>query len=201
VKKVPLVLLCTFLLIWILLAIDPRYRLDWLLENLLVFLAVPLAIYTYRNFSLSLLSCCFLFVFLVLHTIGAHYTYSEVPAGYTVSHWFGAERNHYDRIVHFLFGFLLVVPFYEVITQKIKTGHAATLLFSFTIIATFGILYELLEWVVAVLVDPKAGAAYLGSQGDEWDAQKDLLFKLSGALLSIACFSNYLRGTAKKAGS
>jgi putative membrane protein len=184
-KRIPFFLLCAFILIWVALAIKPLYRFDWLLENLLVFISLPLVFFLHRKDYLSVLSYAFIFIFLVLHCIGAHYTYSEVPAGYTISHWFGAERNHYDRIVHFLFGFLLTKPASEIIHKKISIPTPAALLFSFSLIATIGVLYELLEWVVAVVVDPKAGAAYLGSQGDEWDAQKDLLCKMTGSLLSV----------------
>lgn len=188
VKKTPVVLLGSFILLWIILAIKPYYPFDWLLENLLVFIGVPVTVILYKKFALSDLSCFLIFLFLLLHSIGAHYTYSEVPFGYMISDWFGWKRNHYDRIIHFVFGLFLTVPIYEILKKKFNISAAALALFSFTIIVSLGVIYELLEWGVAAIVDPAAGAAYLGSQGDEWDAQKDISLKIVGVLLSFIVF-------------
>ena len=106
-------LLATFVVLWVVLAIKPLYRQDWLLENILVAVLVPTGLLIARYFRLSNLSYTLITVFLILHITGAHYTYEKVPFGYTLSDWFGAERNHYDRIVHFSFGFLLAYPIRE----------------------------------------------------------------------------------------
>jgi len=115
--RYPLLLLALFLAWWLILAIAPVYRHDWLLENLLVFIAIPLLVLTYGRLRLSNTAYTLLFVFFVLHELGAHYTYSEVPydswvralSGHTLSEVLGLERNHYDRLVHFLYG-LLITP-------------------------------------------------------------------------------------------
>lgn len=172
-----------YLLIWALLGIDPVYRDDWFLENILVFIAVPLIWYVHRKIPLSNLSYTLIFIFLVLHSIGSHYTYSEVPFGRTVSDWMGWERNHYDRFVHFLWGFLLGMPIFEILRKKVSRRKVrAIFLFTCSIIVLVGVLYEFMEWAAAVVVAPEAGTAFLGTQGDEWDAQKDLLLNLCGVI-------------------
>lgn len=174
-----------YLLIWALLGIDPVYRDDWFLENILVFIAVPYVVYVHRNTPLSTLSYTLVFIFLVLHSIGSHYTYSEVPAGRMVSDWMGWERNHYDRFVHFLWGFLLTIPIFEILRKKVSRKVRAIFIFACCVIVLVGVLYEFMEWAAAVVVAPEAGTAFLGTQGDEWDAQKDLLLNFSGALASV----------------
>lgn len=174
-----------FLLAWILLAIKPVYRFDWFLENILVFVSVPFLIFFYRKNFFSDLSYALIFIFLMFHIVGAHYTFSEVPAGKKISECFGWERNHYDRMVHFLFGALLTVPVFEIISQKVSADEKWKLLFSFSLVFTAGGIYELLEWLTAIVVSPEAGSAYLGTQGDEWDAQKDLGLKLAGSLAAV----------------
>ena len=178
-------LLGTFILLWAILAINPNYRYDWFLENILVFLAVPYVLYIHRKMPLSSLSYTLIFVFLVLHSIGSHYTYSEVPAGRWVSDWMGWERNHYDRLVHFLWGFLLTIPIFEILRKKVSRKRWAIFIFACSVIVMVGVLYEFMEWAAAVVVAPEAGTAFLGTQGDVWDAQKDLLLNFTGALASM----------------
>jgi putative membrane protein len=85
-------------------AIGPSDRADWFLENMLSFVAVPVALVTYRWFRFSDRSYVLMTIFMILHTIGAHYTYAEVPVGFWVKDALGLARNHYDRVVHFSFG-------------------------------------------------------------------------------------------------
>ncbi len=183
-----------YLLFWALLGIHPVYRSDWFLENILVVAAVPFILYVHKHFPLSSLSYTLIFCFLVLHSIGSHYTYSEVPAGRMVSDWMGWERNHYDRFVHFLWGFLLTMPIFEILRKKVSRKVWAIFVFAGCIIVLVGVLYELMEWAAAVVVDPEAGTAFLGTQGDVWDAQKDLLMNLCGAVCSVV----FLRGVLVK---
>lgn len=185
----PKILAIIFLAAWFFLAIRPYYRFDWFLENLLVFASVPLLIYLYKKRFFSNLSYILIFIFLILHIIGAHYTFSEVPAGEKFSEWFGWERNHYDRMVHFFFGAFLTVPVFEIISLKIQAKKKWKLLISFSLIVTAGAIYELVEWLTAIMVSPEAGSAYLGTQGDEWDAQKDLGLKLIGSFAAVGFLS------------
>jgi putative membrane protein len=113
------VLCISYAIIWIIAAIDPTSRLDWLLENLLVFIGVPTLVFTYRRLPLSDSAYVLIFIFLTLHAIGAHYTYARVPLGYWLQETFHLERNNYDRIVHFSFG-LMAYPIQEVFVRTTK---------------------------------------------------------------------------------
>jgi len=173
------------LLLWLVTAIAPSYRHDWLLENLLVFVAVIALAATRRRFRFSSLAYALISVFLSLHLIGAHYTYSETPLGYWMQDWFGWQRNHYDRLVHFAFGLLIVIPVRELLCRAARLhGHWLWLL-SLSVIMAFSALYEAIEAIAAMLISPELGAAYLGTQGDEFDAQKDSLLALLGAILTL----------------
>ena len=175
------------LILWAITAVEPFNRRDWLLENLLVFIYTALLALTYRRFTFSNLSYALFTVFLSLHLIGAHYTYSETPLGFWLQDWFELQRNHYDRIVHFSYGLLCVYPFREILMRAAAANRSWTYFLAASMILAFSAFYELIEAIVAMLVDPELGAAYLGTQGDEWDAQKDSALALGGAILSMTC--------------
>lgn len=166
-------------------AIDPVYRFDWFLENILIIVFIVLMIATYRRFPISELSYILILVFLVLHAVGGHYTYSEVPLGFWLQETFDLSRNHYDRIVHFSFGLLIAYPFREFVLRYVTPSYLFASVFALTLVFTYSGGFEILEWVVAIIVDPKAGAAYLGTQGDEFDSQKDMALAASGALIAL----------------
>jgi putative membrane protein len=177
------VLAASYAIVWIGLAIDPWYRYDWALENLLVVAGMPVLVLVHRRHPISDLSYLLITVFLMLHALGAHYTYSQVPIGALIKRLGGVQRNHYDRIVHFAFGLLLAYPFREWLARSLKVrgfwGHALAI----CLVLAFSALYELLEWLAAMVLSqrPQATAAFLGVQDDFWDAQKDVLSALVGA--------------------
>ncbi len=173
-----------FGVVWIALAIAPRYRQDWVLENLPTFIAVPAVIWGSRRFRFSDRAYVQATIFAILHTIGSHYTYSEVPLGDWARDAIGLGRNHYDRLVHFAFGLLMLRPVRELGFWRARPGRVTELSFCVAAVALWSVLYEVVEWAVASIVDPAAGTAYLGTQGDEWDAQKDMGLALSGALIA-----------------
>jgi putative membrane protein len=179
-------LLTTFLILWAILAIRPLYRHDWILENILVVLFVPVAIFTARYFRLSDFSYTLITVFMILHIIGAHYTYEKVPFGYTISSAFGATRNHYDRIVHFAFGFLLSYPIREMFLRIASVRGFWGYFLPLDLTLSMSAIFESFEWAVAAVVNPTAGLAYLGSQGDIWDAQKDMVLAALGAVITMS---------------
>jgi putative membrane protein len=179
------VCLGVFLAVWGVLAIAPAYREDWLLENLPTFVGVPAAVLGYHRFRFSNRAYVQATVFLVLHTIGSHYTYSEVPLGDWLRDALGLARNHYDRVVHFAFGLLMLRPVRELgFHTGGRPGRFARLYFCVAGVACWSLVYEVVEWAVAQVADPAAGTAYLGTQGDEWDVQKDMALALTGALLA-----------------
>jgi putative membrane protein len=171
--------------LWIITAVDPLFPRDWLIENLLVFIYGAILIFTYPWFKLSNFSYALITVFLSLHLIGAHYTYSNTPIGFWLQPIFDFERNHYDRIVHFSFGLLIAYPFREVLLRLTKVRKQWSYFLAVSVVLAFSAFYELLEAVVAMLVDPELGNAYLGTQGDEWDAEKDSGLAFSGAIIAM----------------
>jgi putative membrane protein len=177
-------LLLGYGLIWIWLAIAPVNRRDWFLENLLAVTCVSILILTRSRFRFSLLSYCLIMLFMALHAVGAHYTYAEVPFGFWLKDWFALSRNPFDRIVHFSFGALLIHPVREWLMRLAGVRRVWSYYLPVSAILAQSGLFEVIEAIVAVLVSPELGNAYLGTQGDEWDAQKDMASALAGALLS-----------------
>jgi putative membrane protein len=172
--------------LWILTAIDPLNRRDWLLENLLVFIYAALLIASYRRFAFSNLSYGLFGLFLSMHLVGAHYTYSETPFGFWLQDALDLSRNHYDRIVHFSFGLLIAYPFQELLLRAAGVRRSWSYLLVMVTVLGFSGFYEALEGIVAMIVSPELGAAYLGTQGDEWDAQKDTALAFLGAVIAMA---------------
>jgi len=196
--RYPQALLAIYAVVWLALAIDPLFRQDWLLENMLVFIALPLPLLLlgHRRLRFSGTACTLLFVFFVLHAVGAHYTYSEVPydrwgealLGRSISDVFGFERNHYDRLVHFMYGLLITPAAIELLDARAPQRGLWRWLLPVLFMASHSKLYEVIEWAAAETFGGELGQAYLGTQGDVWDAQKDSALALLGAVLAVlAC--------------
>lgn len=181
-----------FGLLWTVLAIDPYDRADWALENVLLALAVGVLVATRRVLPLSNASYGLLFAFLCLHAVGAHYTYSLVPwdealrsvSGASVNELVGASRNHYDRVVHFAYGLLLMLPFRELLMLHAGVRGFWSYFLPIDLALSTSALYELIEWAAAIVYGGDLGAAFLGTQGDEWDAHKDMALAALGALIA-----------------
>lgn len=178
-------LLGVFAAVWVWAAIEPKYPHDWLLENYLVFVFVPVILLTARYFRLSNLSYTLITAFMLMHVVGSHYSYAEVPFGTTLQHGFGSGRNMYDRLVHFSFGLLLAYPLRELFMRVAKARGVWAYWFPLELVLAFSAGYEIIEWRVADQVDPAAGLAFLGAQGDVWDAQKDMALAMIGAAISL----------------
>ena len=191
-------LLGAYAVVFLVAAIGPHDRGDWLLENLLVFAFAAALAASHRRFTFSNFSYLLIFVFLVLHAWGAHHTYSRTPLGFWIQDAFGFERNHYDRIVHFAFGLLLFYPLRE-LSRRVLHLHRgwASAVPIFTILALSS-GYEIIESWAARIVDPELGVAFLGTQGDVWDAQKDMSLGLVGALLAAVATALYHRRTGRE---
>jgi putative membrane protein len=185
-------LLLTFVLWWLAWAYRPRHVSDWVLENLLTVAFVIVMIAIRKHFRLSSISYTVLFVFLCLHTVGAHYTYAEVPyerwtgaLGFSINDLLGFERNHFDRLVHFLFGFLFVYPMREFFIRVAGSRGAWSYYLPVELVMSLSMLYELVEWAATRVVGGELGMAYLGTQGDVWDAHKDMGLATMGAVLGM----------------
>jgi len=98
-----------------------------------------------------------------LHVVGSHFTYAEVPFGYALQRWFEADRNMYDRLVHLAFGLLLAYPLRELLLRVAKTRGVWGYVLPVAMALAFSAFYEIIEWLVAVRVDPQAGLAFLGA--------------------------------------
>jgi putative membrane protein len=173
-----------YFLWWVAMAISPYDRSDWVLENLLVFLAVGLLAFTYKSFPLSRISYTCIFVFMMLHTLGSHYTYAKVPYDEWLP-FFAGGRNHFDRLVHFLYGLLLAYPIREMFLRIGNVRGFWGYFLPLDLTMSTSMLYELIEWGAAEFFGGELGAAYLGTQGDIWDAHKDMALAALGALIAM----------------
>jgi putative membrane protein len=188
-----LILGIVFASVWIPLAIHPNDRAAWALENILVVVGVLVLAGTYRVFTLSRVSYTLIFVFLVLHEIGAHYTYAEVPYdewfesvfSFSLNEALGFERNHFDRAIHFSYGLLLAYPIREMFIRIASVRGFWGYFLPLDLTMSTSMLFELIEWIVAEIFGGGLGMAYLGTQGDVWDAHKDMGLASLGALLSM----------------
>ncbi len=185
---VPLFLLEIYFVLFTALAFSPVDRRTWLVENATVWIILAVIITLYvRGIRFSNTSYILMSVLIYLHTIGGHYTFAHVPFEW-VTNFFGFERNNFDRLAHFTVGFY-AFPIAEWLYRKRLVAHRF-LLYTYPVfaIATIAMSYELIEWVYATSSDPAAGAAYLGSQGDQWDAQKDMFADTLGAIVAVVFF-------------
>lgn len=185
------ILLGLYLAWWSLLAIAPSDRQDWLLENVLVFVGLPLLAVFHRRFSGRALTC--LAVFFALHALGAHYTYSEVPYdawwqstfGESLNARLGFERNHYDRLVHFCYGLLVTPAAVELLDARAPQSGLWRWLVPLLFMTSHATIYEVIEWSAAMMFAGELGQAYLGTQGDIWDAQRDSALAMCGTLIAL----------------
>jgi len=187
------VLAALLLALWVALAFNVFDRSDWLLENALSVAAVATMAATYRAFPLSRVSYTLIFIFLCLHTVGAHYTYAQVPydtwwkslTGSTFNDLVGWQRNNFDRVVHFSYGLLLAYPIRELFLRIAGVRGFWGYFLPLDLTMSSSMLYELIEWAAALVVGGDLGAAYLGTQGDIWDAHKDMALASLGALIAM----------------
>lgn len=187
------VFLVMFLLVWTWTFMGTTDRANWWTENVLTIVFVGGLALSHRRFKFSDASYALMFVYILLHIYGAMYTYAENPFGYMLKDHFGLERNPYDRIVHFSFGFLLAYPMRDYFKNHFDWPNWVCWVLPVEITLSFSGAYELIEWAVADVFFPAQGAAYLGSQGDIWDAQKDMGLALSGAILSMVLTTAFRR--------
>ena len=190
-KQNPLlwIFLGLFFILWIWTFVNTTDLANWFLENALTFLFIIFLILSYRRYKFSDLSYLLMFVYISLHVYGAMNTYAENPFGYWMKDFFGFERNHYDRLVHFSFGFLLAYPLREAFLNWLSFPKWVSWSLPIEITLSVSALYELIEWAVADVFFQAQGAAYLGTQGDVWDAQKDIALAVFGAILATTIVS------------
>ena len=190
-ENYPKILLFAYILVWIWAAINPNYRSVWIDENIMPVLFLGILIISFRWFKLSNLSYTLIFIFLVLHTIGGHYSYSEMPLFNWIKENYDLDRNHYDRIVHFLFGVLFFYPIYEVLNKIFLVPKGWRSLFlAFLVIAALKGIFEVIEYAyTAIRNNSLTVTNYLGEQGDYFDALKDIGLGILGSIISLVIIS------------
>ncbi len=192
-RRIPVFLLLNifFAAAWIFFFRTATDSKDWWIENILVLLFLPALFITRRKFNFSNLSLICIYLFLFLHIYGAKMAYTHNELGEWLRNRFHLARNPYDRIVHFSFGFLLAYPFIELVSRKIKQDTGFMLLFINMAVLCLATIFELLEWAVAAFTDKATGETYVATQGDPWDAQKDIILALLGSVLVSVIFNIY----------
>ena len=189
-NKLPIIFLCLYIILFIICAINPYDRAVWWAENIPVMLPVLLLVFTYKKFKFSNVSYFLMWFFMSIHTIGGHFTFELVPFDFgnkllsylNMEFLFPEGRNNFDRFGHYFVG-VFAYPLAEfTYRKKYITNVPTAILFGILALGFWGALYEVIEMIYAIKEGGSAGAAFLGSQGDIWDAQKDMLLDILGAI-------------------
>lgn len=186
-------ILIFFFLILIISCIDPIYPRDMYLQHSATIAVAIFLVYSTIKNNLSNTSFFLIVVFMIFHIIGARWIYSNTPydqwisslTGFEINSYFGFKRNHYDRLIHFLFGFLILIPLQELFQRRPAINRKTSFQLAFLSILSLSMLYEVFEWMLSIVLSPDAAEAYNGQQGDYWDAQKDMALALIGALIML----------------
>ena len=209
-NHLPKVLLGLYIALFIVLSIDPFDRATWFVENLPVMIAVIILIVWHRSFQFSNTAYFLMWAFLCYHTIGGHWTFERVPFDYgnqllsnlNFDFLLPDGRNNFDRVGHFFVG-VFAYPIVEFLVRRsLVPSRLFALLFAVFAIGFWAASYEIIEMYYAVIEGGSSGASFLGSQGDVWDAQKDMLLDISGAaifgILAIITVSKDTKNTLEK---
>jgi putative membrane protein len=190
------------LLLWS--GIQPYDRATWIMETLPAMIVLPVLWATRRRFPLTPLLYVLVFLHCAVLIIGGAYTYARVPAGFMVQEWFDLARNPYDKLGHFMQGFVPALAARELfIRLRVVNGKTWLAFLSVCVVMTVSALYELLEWAAALVMGQGADE-FLGTQGDVWDTQSDMFYALIGAIMALTVLSRLhnrqLQGLAKNSG-
>ncbi len=193
-NRLPAILFSLYLLEFAVLAIHPVSRPTWISENVTVLVIVTPLVWLYlKGIRFSNAAYLFMSVLIYLHTIGGHYTFSLVPFDW-ITHLIGAQRNHFDRLAHFTVGFYAYAVLELIESRRLSANRGFSLWFAISLIFAVAGIFEIVEWLYAASASAAAGAEFLGSQGDIWDAQKDMLADGLGAILASLVYHLAHRG-------
>jgi putative membrane protein len=188
--RFPVLLFASYVLMFVALGIAPYDRTVWWAENIpIVMVAATLAVLYARGVRVSNLAYALMSVLLFMHTVGGYYTFERVPFAW-VTRAFGFHRNHYDRVAHFSVGFYAFGIAELLEGRKLVARRWLACVFGICAIGTVAALYEIIEWIYAATEGGSAGAAFLGSQGDIWDAQEDMLADILGAVSASVLYAS-----------
>src|SRR4029078_2022248 len=180
-----LTLISIYLIGFAALAVNPHDRADWALENLFPVSQLIAVIISYRYFKFTRLSYYLIFFYLFVQSWGGHFTYAEAAPFNWLRDHFQLGRNHYDRVAHFMLGFLLAIPINEILVQFVAASRRWLNFLTAEIVLAIGAFYGFIEWCVAVLATPNLGDKFLGTQGDVWETQWDMFLALGGAVITL----------------
>lgn len=170
---------------------NPFDRGTWFMEVLPVLIVVPLLIHTYKRFPLTNLLYILIFIHCMVLIVGGTYTYARVPFGFEMAEWFGLDRNPYDKIGHFMQGFVPAIAAREILLRNGILKHGKMLIFIvISIVLAISANYELIEWAAALALGEGA-EEFLGTQGYEWDTQSDMFFALIGSVSALLLLSKW----------
>jgi putative membrane protein len=186
-----MVLLAIYITGFTVLAVRPYDRWDWALENFFPVSMLLATIIVYPRFKFTRLSYYLIFFYLFVQSYGGHFTYALTPPFNWLRDEFHLARNHYDRVAHFMLGFLMAIPIREILLRYVKTSRRWMAFLTASIVLAIGAFYEFIEWWVAVLVNPDLGDKFLGTQGDIWDTHWDMFLALVGAILALTLFMKW----------
>ncbi|RSE33068.1 DUF2238 domain-containing protein [Acinetobacter junii] len=191
-QKLVLLFAMLFLVLSLIISgIDPFDRGTWFMEVLPVLIVVPLLIHTYKRFPLTNLLYILIFIHCMVLIVGGTYTYARVPFGFEMAEWFGLDRNPYDKIGHFMQGFVPAIAAREILLRNDILKHGKMLIFIvISIVLAISASYELIEWAAALALGEGA-EEFLGTQGYEWDTQSDMFFALIGSVSALLLLSKW----------
>ncbi|MDH0719370.1 DUF2238 domain-containing protein [Acinetobacter junii] len=191
-QKLVLLFAMLFLVLSLIISgIDPFDRGTWFMEVLPVLIVVPLLIHTYKRFPLTNLLYVLIFIHCMVLIVGGTYTYARVPFGFEMAEWFGLDRNPYDKIGHFMQGFVPAIAAREILLRNDILKHGKMLIFIvISIVLAISASYELIEWAAALALGEGA-EEFLGTQGYEWDTQSDMFFALIGSVSALFLLSKW----------
>lgn len=189
IAKYKLLIVASIVVFTIITCINPLYPEEQFLQHIGTALLVLLMLIDIKKNYLGIISFIGLALFTTLHIIGARYIYSYVPydeftkqlCGVSINELLSTTRNHYDRLVHFSFGLLMVPMFSQIAEKKMRCSKGTAIVTAWMIIQTGSMIYELFEWVLTIVMTTEAANNYNGQQGDMWDAQKDMALALLGS--------------------
>ncbi|MFL9709960.1 DUF2238 domain-containing protein [Methylobacillus sp. Pita1] len=169
--------------------IRPYDRLTWLMEVLPVLIVLPLLWASYRRYPLTMLLYGLIFLHALVLVMGGAYSYARVPLGFEMAQWLGLERNPYDKIGHFMQGFVPAIAVREILLRGAYVRGKKMLIFLvLSVVLAISAAYELIEWAAALIMGQGADE-FLGTQGDEWDTQSDMAFALLGGAFALLLLS------------
>jgi len=176
-------------LLWSLL--NPKDYFTWFLEVIPALIAFIVMAFTYKTFPLTKM----LYLLILLHSmvlmVGGHYTYAEVPLFESMKEWFGFARNNYDKVGHFMQGFVPVMVAREIVIRKeVFKSKGWMNFFIVSFVLAFSAFYELVEWAVAQM-SGEGAEAFLGTQGYIWDTQSDMAWALFGSIVALVLLRRY----------